>query len=66
MRLIDIQPTSGEKFFVNPAFITSAGENHGTVTVTISESPAGPHSQRQVRGSLEELVARINAALDRK
>jgi hypothetical protein len=67
MRLIDIQPTSGEKFFVNPSFITAVWpEKEGAVTVSISESSNGPANQRQVKGPLEDLVARINAALDRK
>jgi hypothetical protein len=68
MRLIDIQPTSGEKLFVNPCFITAVwpAEKDGTVTVSISDSPNGPSNHRQVRGPLEDLVARINSALERK
>ncbi len=68
MRLIDIQPTSGEKFFVNPSFITAVwpADKEGAVTVSLSESSNGPAHQRQVKGPLEDLVARINAALDRK
>jgi len=68
MRLIDIQPTSGEKFFVNPCFITAVwpAEKDGSVTVSISESSGGPCNQRQVKGPLEDLVARINSALERR
>ena len=68
MKLIDIQPTTGEKLFVNPCFITSvwpAGKD-GAVTVSISDSSNGPSHQKQVKGPLEDLVARINAALERR
>jgi hypothetical protein len=68
MRLIDIQPTTGEKLFVNPCFITAVwpAEKDGSVTVSISDSPSGPCHQKQVKGPLEDLVARINSALERR
>jgi hypothetical protein len=66
MRLIEMQPTSGERLFVNPSFITAlwpAEKDGGMVTVFISELPGSPQIQKQVKGPLEDLVARINAAL---
>jgi hypothetical protein len=66
MRLIEMQPSSGERLFVNPSFITAVwpSEKDGsTVNVSISELPGSPQIQKQVKGPLEDLVARINAAL---
>ena len=69
MRLIEMQPTCGQRLFVNPSFITAVwpSEKDGSmVTVSISEIPGSPQIQKLVKGPLEDLVARINAALERR